>query len=146
MRQSPHERRIAFSAISLSIVALLLGGCASDEMHRPLWSTHTDPEETREAAAQLPPNYRQLMAQYICLHTRYVIRDAKITPPYKRYGGILHGGTIPAVCIAIYRDNPFGVLVRDNHVLSVENGQVQEIAMGIESCTELSAFTELTQR
>jgi hypothetical protein len=83
------------------------------------------------------------MADYIRTHDSYVIRSARITPPYQRYGGVFQGGSFPAVCIAIYRDNPFGILVRDNIVLTVKNGQVQEVGLGTEPCTDLSPFTEL---
>lgn len=126
------------------MAALLLNECASDAMNTPLWGvTPTDPKETLAATARLPPNYRELMAQYIRLHNRYPIRDARITPPYERYGGLFRGGTIPAVCIAIYRDNPLGITVRDNWVLTFEDGRVHDINLGTEPCTDLSPFTEL---
>jgi hypothetical protein len=122
----------------------VLGGCASDAMHTPLIPTPPpDPKETASATARLPANYREIMAEYIRTHNRYVIRDARITPPYERYGGLFRGGTMPAVCIAIYRDNPLGILVRDNRVLTFEDGQIKEIALGTEPCTDLSPFSEL---
>ena len=98
------------------------------------------------AAARLPANYRQLIAQYILARNRYIIRDAKITAPYERFGGIFKGGTILAVCVAIFRDNPFGILVRDNHVFTFEKGNLEPIGMGMESCSDLSPFTELKPR
>lgn len=97
-------------------------------------------------AARLPTNYRQLIAQYIRARNQYIIRDAKITAPYERFGGILRGGTISAVCVAIFRDNPFGILVRDNHVFMFEKGNLMPIGLGMESCSDLSPFIELKPR
>ncbi len=53
---------------------------------------------------------------------------------------------MPAVCVAIFRDNPFGMVVRDNWVMTIENGQVKQIGMGLETCSDLAPFTELTQQ
>jgi hypothetical protein len=100
----------------------------------------------RSAEARLPANYRQLMAQYIQAHNPYVIRDAKISKPYEKYGGLFRGGTIPAVCVAIFRDNPFGIVVRDNWVMTIENGRVSPLQLGLDTCSDLSPFTELKQR
>jgi hypothetical protein len=97
-------------------------------------------------ADRLPANYRLQMANYILVHNRYVIRDAKISKPYERYGGLFRGGTFTAVCVAIFRDNPLGIVVRDNRVLTFEEGRVKEVAMGLEACSELSPFTELKPR
>ena len=96
--------------------------------------------------SRLPANYRQLMAQYMRGHNRYAVRDAKISKPYEKYGGLFRGGSSAAVCVAIFRDNPLGIIVRDNWVLTFENGQVKELAYGLEKCSDFSAFTELTQR
>jgi hypothetical protein len=134
--------------LSLATV-LVLGACvlsarASDWFNTPLIPPPpTNPKETAAATAKFPRNYRELLAQYIRTHNQYVIRDAKITPPYERYGGLLHGGTIAAICVAIYRNNPFGILVRDNRVFTFDNGQVHEIMLGVEPCSDLSPFTEL---
>jgi hypothetical protein len=125
------------------IAGCTLAACASDAMHTPLIATPTDPKETAAASAEFPGNYRTLVAEYVLTHNRYLIRDAKITPPYQRYGGLFRGGTMPAVCVAIYRDNPLGILVRDNRVFTYENGHVHEILLGMESCSDLSPFTEL---
>ena len=53
---------------------------------------------------------------------------------------------MPAVCVAIYRDNPFGIVVRDNWVMTIEIGCVKEMAKGLESCSELLPFRELKRR
>ena len=50
---------------------------------------------------------------------------------------------MPAVCVALYRDNPFGILVRDNLVFAYEDGKIRNIALGMEPCSDLSEFTEL---
>jgi hypothetical protein len=130
-------------------MTVLLGGfmlsaCASDAMHTPfIPPPPVDTKDTASATAKLPNNYRELMAAYILSHNRYAIRDARMTPPYEKSRGLFHGGTMPAVCIAIYRDNPFGILVRDNRVLAWENGQLREVELGMDSCTDLSPFIEL---
>jgi hypothetical protein len=97
-------------------------------------------------AARLPANYRQLFAEYIRTHNRYVVRDAKITKPYEKWGGLLRGGSYAVVCVAIFRDNPFGIVVRDNWVLTIENGKPHELALGMDTCADLSPFTELKPR
>jgi hypothetical protein len=86
------------------------------------------------------------MAQYIRAHNRYVIRDAKISKPYEGYAGFLQVGSVPAVCVAIFRDNPFGIVVRDNWAMTIENGQVKEIPIGLATCSDLSPFTELKRQ
>src|SRR5262245_6268836 len=90
------------------------------------------------AASRLPPNYRHLIAQDILARNHHLIRNAMITAPYKKVGG-----TIPAVCVAIFRDNPFGIVVRDNWVLTVENGRVLNLAIGFDTCSGFSPFNEL---
>jgi len=55
-------------------------------------------------------------------------------------------GAIPAVCVAIFRDNPFGIVVRDNWVLTIENGQVQDLAIAFDTCAGLFLFNELMRR
>ena len=93
--------------------------------------------------AGLPTGYRQLFADYLAAHNRYVVRDAKITPPYERSRGLFRSGTYTVTCIAVFRDNPLGVVVRDNWVLRFEDGQVKEIGLGTEPCSPLSPFPEL---
>jgi hypothetical protein len=132
----------ASSLIALSIAAFTLnvtGSLAQDRSSRGA-------KDTASSAARLPANYRQLMAQYVRARNRYAVRDAMISKPYEKYGGLFRGGTYAAVCIAIFRDNPFGIVVRDNWVLTFENGQVHELALGLDRCSDLSAFTELKQR
>lgn len=92
------------------------------------------------------------MVEPIRAHYRYrnLMRDAKITPPYERYGGLFRGGTMPAVCVALYRDNPLGILVMDTLVFAYEDGKMRNILLGttrdtshiaisIRSSTDLSA-------
>jgi hypothetical protein len=105
-----------------------------------------DTKNATSLAARLPPDYRHLMAQYIRTHNRYILRDAMISRPYERFGGLFRGGTFVAVCIAVFRDNPFGIVVRDNWVLTVDNGQVKQVGKGLETCSNLSTFSELKRR
>ena len=143
MRQVRRRSRVTL-AIFLLIAAAPSSGCASDWWNTPIWSeTSTDPKEVAAATARLPPNYRELMAQYIRLHCHCVVLDAKISPPYEKYGGLLRGGTNPAVCVAVYRDNPLGITIRDHWVLTFENGQLGRVPIGLDSCADLSPFPEL---
>lgn len=144
MGQSPLRRRPVVATITVLLGAFVLSACASDAMHTPfIPPPPVDPKETASATARLPNNYRELMAAYILSHNRYVIRDARMTPPYEKSRGLFAGGTMPAVCIAIYRDNPLGIVVRDNRILAWEDGQLQEVAHGMDQCTDLSPFVEL---
>ncbi|MGA8494533.1 MAG: hypothetical protein WB764_03570 [Xanthobacteraceae bacterium] len=144
MGHSPHRRRLAVATISILLGAFMLSACASDAMHTPfIPPPPVDPKETASATTRLPNNYRELMAAYILSHNRYVIRDARMTPPYEKSRGLFRAGTMPAVCIAIYRDNPLGIVVRDNRVLTWEDGQLREVALGMDQCTDLSPFIEL---
>ncbi len=131
-------RRVAFS-----VAIFILGVFASDAQDR---TSNKSADAGSSAAARLPSNYRLLMAQYLRAHNPYPIKDVMITPPYEKFGGLFQGGTFPAVCIAIFRDNPFGIVVRDNWVLTIENGQVKKSSLGMEQCAHLSPFTELKPR
>jgi hypothetical protein len=144
MGQSPRRRCLGVATIPVLLGGFMLSACASDTMHTPLIPPPpVDPRETASATTRLPNNYRELIAAYILSHNRYVIRDARITPPYEKSRGLLRDGTMPAVCIAIYRDNPLGVVVRDNRILTWEDGQLREVEHGMDSCTDLSPFIEL---
>jgi hypothetical protein len=84
-----------------------------------------------------------LIATYVSADDRYVVRDAKITKPYERWGGLLKGGTVTVVCVAVFRDNPLGIVVRDNWVFDFENGQIRPTTLGMDHCSDLSPFPEL---
>jgi hypothetical protein len=90
------------------------------------------PGREPSAASRLPPNYRQLFAQYIRARNPYVVRDAKITKPYTKWGGIFSGGTFAVVCVAVFRDNPFGILVPEHWIMTVDQGRVKQLAMGMD--------------
>ncbi|HTO61034.1 MAG TPA: hypothetical protein VMM15_07240 [Bradyrhizobium sp.] len=125
--------------------ACTLMACSSAERQAFFPPDKPEPRETAAVSAKMPGNYRALVAEQIRTYYRYrnLMRDAKITPPYERYGGLFRGGTMPAVCVALYRDNPFGILVRDTLVFAYEDGKMQNILPGTESCSDLSEFTEL---
>jgi hypothetical protein len=136
------QRVTLVPAIALSVALDLsnaAGGLAQQQ-------AGTRAKEAASAATGLPADYRRSIAQYIRAHNRYVVRDAKISQPYERYGGLFRGGTFTAVCVAVFRDNPFGIVVRDNWVLAFEQGQIKQVAMGMESCSDLSPFPELASR
>jgi len=133
------------SLSGIVVSAFTLMACSGAERHAFFPPDTPDPRETAAVAAELPRNYRALVAEQIRAYYRYrhVMRDAKITPPYMRYGGLFRGGTMLAVCVALYRDNPFGILVRDNLVFAYRDGKMRSILLGTESCSDLSEFSEL---
>ncbi|MGJ5178422.1 hypothetical protein ACQR16_19935 [Bradyrhizobium oligotrophicum] len=96
-------------------------------------------------AARLPSDYRRQIAEYVRVRNRYVLRDAQISAPYERWGGLFAGGTFIAICVKLHRDNPLGIVVQDNHVVTFDGGKLHEVGMGTESCDNLSRFTELIQ-
>ena len=96
-------------------------------------------------AARLPADYRRQIADYVRVRNGYVLRDAQISTPYERWGGLFAGGTFIAICVVLHRDNPLGMVVQDNHVLTFEGGKLHEVGKGTESCEGLSRFTELMQ-
>lgn len=131
------QTKMAPVALALSL-ALFFPGVADSQAQ-----TAGAPKQATPSATQLPASYRQLIAAYISARDNHVVRDAKITKPYERWGGLLRGGTFTAVCVAVFRDNPFGIVVRDNWVVSFEGGEIKPIAIGMESCSDLSPFPEL---
>jgi hypothetical protein len=131
-------------ALTIGLSAALIISNAAGSLAQQQSGSRT--KVTAPPAARLPSDYRRSIAQYIRARNRYVVRDAKISQPYERYGGLLRGGAFTAVCVAVFRDNPFGIVVRDNWVLTFEEGQIKQLAMGMESCSDLSPFPELTSR
>jgi hypothetical protein len=129
----------------LVVGASTLAACSSAERHTFFPPETPDPKETAAVAAEMPKNYRELVAEQIRAFYayRHVLRDAKISQPYLRYGGLLRGGTMPTVCVALYRANPFGIVVRDNLAFAYRDGKMRSILIATESCSDLSDFTEL---
>jgi hypothetical protein len=139
VRQIRRSRGIACAAAAIAIGAIGIAGSAAQDR------SSGDAKETR--AFGLPANYRQLVAQYVRARNPYVIRDAKITKPSENFGGLLRlVRSVSAVCVVVFRDNPFGIVVHDNWVMTVENGKVEEIPIGLGSCSDLSPFPELMRR
>jgi hypothetical protein len=92
VRQIRWIRGIASVAAAVAIGAIgITGGIAEDRSSGDAKGPH---------ALGLPANYRQLVAQYVRTHNRYLIRDAKITKPYEGFGGLWRvGRSVPAVCV-----------------------------------------------
>ncbi|MGY3030940.1 hypothetical protein ACVIIV_000110 [Bradyrhizobium sp. USDA 4354] len=127
------------ATITAALALLVMDVTASAAESRP-------PSTVRQAASptsSLPRDYRVRIADYIRDRNRHVVRDAKITAPYERWGGLFKGGTFTALCVAIFRDNPFGIVVRDNYVFDFDGDRVRPVAMGMERCEPLTPFPEL---
>jgi len=109
-------------------------------------------EGDKSGAKGLPGNYRQLMAQYIretyiVPRLRFPIRYVKISKPHPRRGGLFTSNIVPAVCVILYRENPFGYVVDENWVMTVEGGRVRELpTIATDSCPGYSTFQELSPR
>ncbi|CCD96599.1 exported hypothetical protein [Bradyrhizobium sp. ORS 375] len=101
------------------------------------------PQATAALVARLPAEYRRQIADYVRARNTYVLRDAQISAPYERWGGLFAGGTFIAVCVKLHRDNMLGMVVQDNHVLTFDGGKLHEVRLGTEACDNLSRFTEL---
>jgi hypothetical protein len=129
--------RTVFALLALVVVSLTL------DFSKCLALDQTPSTAAAPSMAGVPTNYRQLLAEYIASRNRYTVRDAKITKPYQRWGGLFKGGTFTTFCIAVFRDNPLGIVVRDNWVLHFDEGRIKEAAIGMESCSDLSPFPEL---
>ena len=105
--------------------------------------TSFPPGREPSAASRLPPNYRQLFAQYIRAENIWPIREAKISKPYAKYGGILRGGTYPAVCIRVARDHPLGHVVRSDWIFTFDEGKIKQLLKGLDPCDNLGPYPEL---
>lgn len=129
------------SATVIATLALLLMGInASPAQDR---SASPPRQAAATSASPLPRDYRVRIADYLRTRNRYVVRDAKITAPYERWGGLFKGGTFTALCVAVFRDNVFGIVVRDNYVFDFDGDRVRPVAMGMEPCEPLTPFPEL---
>ena len=70
----------------------------------------------------VPSDYRKRAAQIIKSRTNYRIRDGRISRPSVMWAGLLAGGNLPGVCAVIFRENPFGMVVRDTWQITFKNG------------------------
>ena len=128
------------SPILATLALLLIGISAGSAQDR---SAGAPSRTAASSTSSLPRDYRMRIADYLRARNRYVVRDAKITAPYERWGGLFKGGTFTALCVAVFRDNPFGIVVRDNYVFDFDGDRVRPVAMGTERCEPLSPFPEL---
>jgi hypothetical protein len=131
---------MAHAALALSLAFLFVAITNASAQNQTVGAPK---QQTTPVATTVPANYRQLIAAYIGARDDHVVRDAKITTPYERWGGLLQGGTVRVVCVTVFRDNPFGIVVRDNWVFSFEGGAIKPTTLGMDSCSDLSPFPEL---
>ncbi|GGI19181.1 hypothetical protein [Bradyrhizobium guangdongense] len=99
--------------------------------------------QSQPTAMPMPANYRDYIATYLSERNHYVVRDAKITKPYEQWGGLLRGGRFSVVCVAVFRDNPLGIVVQDNWAFENDGGRVKPVELGMGSCKPLYPFPEL---
>jgi len=100
------------------------------------------------AAAQdgVPSDYRKQAAKIILDRTNYKIRDAQISTLSNMWAGLLAGGNLPGVCVVIFRDNPFGRVVRDVWQITFSGGKVATASFANISCDNTSKFHEVLGR
>jgi hypothetical protein len=88
---------------------------------------------------------RYITATYIVPRLRFPIRGAKISQPHARSGGLFSSSAVPAVCVILFRDNPLGMVVDENWVVTIENGHVRQLpTINVAAC--YSTFHELLRR
>lgn len=83
---------------AIAFGCLLLAGCAAT------------PQQTRELASQVPPAYREIVKEYVrsTFKDPYSIKDARISEPTSVFVGLVNGGHVPGVCVAMNAKNGFG--------------------------------------
>jgi hypothetical protein len=135
----------SFSAVLLWVVPVL-AGCASAPSEG---LAQSGTKNARALTAKLPPNYRQLMAQYVRATwiSSFPIRGGKISQPHARPAGLFSSSVVPAVCAILFRDNPLGQTVSENYVMTIADGRVRQLpTIDLESCPGFSTFHEVLRR
>jgi hypothetical protein len=95
----------------------------------------------------VPSDYRRRAAVIIKSRTNFRIRGAQISRPFVMWAGILAGGNLPGVCTLIFRENPFGSVVRDTWQITFKEGAVATAGYANIACdNNLSKFHEVLGR
>ena len=99
----------------------------------------------------LPANYRQMFAQYVAAYARanpdLLIHDAFISKPFDKSCSLLPGCITQAVCVRVMVEYKllFGHVSPSDFFLTVNYGQIDDLARGTDPCSDLSPFPELMQ-
>ena len=94
----------------------------------------------------VPGDYRKRAADIIKRGTSYKIRDTQISKPMELWAGIQWGGQLPGVCVLIFRDNPFGTVVRDTWQITFKSGAVAGAGYANIECKNTTKFHEVLER
>ena len=92
-----------------------------------------------------------MFAQYVAAYARtkptLVIHDAFISKPFEKSCSLLHGCIVIAVCVQVMVENKllFGHVSPSDFFLTVKDGQVDDLAVETDPCSDLSPFPELMQ-
>jgi hypothetical protein len=62
------------------------------------------------------------------------------------WAGLLAGGNLPGVCAVIFRENPFGMVVRDTWQITFKNGAIATADYANIACDHTSKFPEVLGR
>jgi hypothetical protein len=133
---------VSFRVVLLCVVSVL-AGCTSVPSEG---LAQSGTKSVGALTAKLPPNYRQLMANYIrdTWISNYPIRSGKISQPHARPAGLFSSSVVSAVCAVVFRDNPLGQTVTENYVMTIEDGRVGLLPnISVDSCPGYSTFHEL---
>jgi len=98
------------------------------------------------SSISVPSEYRRLAAKVILERTNFRIRDAQISTLSEMWAGILHGGTLPGVCVVIIRDNVFGQTGRDIWQITFKDGKIATAGYVNMDCGNTSKFNEVLAR
>ena len=91
-------------------------------------------------------DYRKRAAQIIKSRTNYRIRDGRISRPSVMWAGLLASGNLPGVCAVIFRENPFGMVVRETWQITFKNGAIATADYANIACDHTSKFPEVLGR
>ena len=94
----------------------------------------------------VPSDYRKRAAQIINSQTNFRIRDGRISRPSLMWAGLLAGGNRPGICAVIFRENPFGMAVRDTWQITFKNGAIATADYANVACDNTSKFPEVLGR
>ena len=110
----------------------------------------SQPVALAQNSVRMPPNYRALIAHYMLTRMpipKNQLKTAKISQPYAKWGGLIRGGTIPAVCVSIETKNMLAMHFTGYFLFTVENGQARRLGEGsnalIDKCPPFSPFHEV---
>lgn len=139
------------AAIMLSVVgfgAVLTSGATAqlEPQRREMILQKTQGSGSSASLSGVPSDYRRRAALIIKSRTNYRIRGGRISGLSMMWAGIQWGGNLPGVCALIFRENPFGSVVRDTWQITFKHGAIAGAGYANISCDNTSKFPEVLER